>query len=62
LWRHASQVARYGRYRGGVVNPGGFRQVILICHTPLVWELADNMLSVGGGCVAMGDQQAASTE
>jgi DNA repair ATPase RecN len=28
---------------------GSFHQVIFICHSPLVWELADNILSVGGG-------------
>jgi hypothetical protein len=31
---------------------GGFHQVIFICHTPLVWELADSILSVSGGCVS----------
>jgi hypothetical protein len=41
---------------------GGFHQAIFICHTPLVWELADSILSVGGGCVVMGNQQVASTE
>jgi exonuclease SbcC len=35
---------------------GGFHQVIFICHTPLVWELADNILSVGGGRVYVGDR------
>jgi len=28
---------------------GGFHQVIFICHSPLVWELADSILSVGEG-------------
>ena len=32
---------------------GGFHQVNFICHTPLVSELADCILSVGGGCVVM---------
>ena len=41
---------------------GGFHQVIFICHTPLVWELADRVLSVAGGGVVMGDQQADSVE
>jgi exonuclease SbcC len=40
---------------------GGFHQVIFICHTPLVWELADSILSVRGGCVVMGDREAAVT-
>jgi len=39
---------------------GGFRQVIYICHTPLVWELAENVLSVGGGGGAMTDQGTSS--
>jgi exonuclease SbcC len=34
---------------------GGFHQVIFICHTPLVWELADRVLSVGDGRVVMGN-------
>jgi exonuclease SbcC len=38
---------------------GGFHQVIFICYTPLVWELADKLLSVGSGCVAVGNRQAA---
>jgi exonuclease SbcC len=41
---------------------GGFHQVIFICHTPLVLELADSILAVGGGCVTMGNQQAAPTD
>ena len=41
---------------------GAFHQVIFICHTPLVWELADAILSVGGGCVVRGDREAAVTE
>jgi hypothetical protein len=40
----------------------GFHQGIFICHTPLVTELADNILSVGKGCVALGDRPAALKE
>jgi exonuclease SbcC len=40
---------------------GGFHQFIFICHTPLIWELADAILSVGGGCVVLGDREAAVT-
>jgi ABC-type lipoprotein export system ATPase subunit len=40
---------------------GGFHQVVFICHTPLVWELADTTISVGGGCVVMDDREAAVT-
>jgi exonuclease SbcC len=36
---------------------GGFHQVVFICHTPLVWELADRSLKVGGGSVLIGDQR-----
>jgi hypothetical protein len=39
---------------------GGFHQVIFICHTPLVWELADRVLSVHGGSVVAGDREAAA--
>ena len=34
---------------------GGFHQVIFICHTPLVWDLADSLLSVGNGGVFVGN-------
>ena len=36
---------------------GGFHQVIFICHTPLVWELADRILSVGDGLVQSGNSE-----
>jgi exonuclease SbcC len=52
----------YLRMLRPAMDLGGFHQVIFICHTPLVWELADRVLSVGGGCVVMGDRQAVSTE
>lgn len=38
---------------------GGFHQVSFICHTPLVLELADAILSVGGRWVVLGDHQTA---
>jgi hypothetical protein len=41
---------------------GGLRQVIFICHAPLVRDLADVILSVGGGCLVIGSQQAAFIE
>jgi hypothetical protein len=34
---------------------GSFHQVIFICHTPLVWQLADRILSVGDGRVVVGN-------
>ena len=51
----------YVRMLRRVMNQGGFHQVIFICQMPLVPELADDSLSVVGGCVVMGDQQAASS-
>jgi ABC-type hemin transport system ATPase subunit len=51
----------YVRLLRRAMDLGGFHQVIFICHTPLVWELADDVLSVGGGCVVMGDREAAVT-
>jgi len=52
----------YVRMLRRAMDLGGFHQVIFICHTPLVWELADGFLSVGGGRVVVGNQQEASTE
>jgi exonuclease SbcC len=39
----------YVRILRRAMDLGSFHQVIFICHSPLVWELADNILSVGGG-------------
>jgi hypothetical protein len=36
---------------------GGFHQVIFICRTPLVRELADRILSVGNGRAVLGDSE-----
>jgi len=58
----AANAKEYVRMPRRAMDLGGFHQVIFICHTPLVWELADDILSVGGGCVVMGDQQPASAE
>jgi exonuclease SbcC len=52
----------YVRMLRRAMDLGGFHQVIFICHTPLVWELADSVLSVGSGCIMIGDQQAAPTD
>lgn len=41
----------YVRMLRRAMDIGGFHQVIFICHSPLVWELADNIVSVGGGNV-----------
>ena len=45
----------YVRMLRRAMDLGGFHQVIFICHTPLVWELADRILSVGDGRVVAGD-------
>ena len=41
---------------------GGFHQVIFICHTPLVWELADQILTVGDEHVVVGNLEGAFSE
>jgi DNA repair ATPase RecN len=41
-------------------NLGEFHQVISVCHTPLLWELAANILAVEGGFAEMGNQQYAN--
>jgi exonuclease SbcC len=51
----------YVRILCRAMDLGAFHQVIFICHTPFVLELADSILSVGGGCVVMGDREAAVT-
>ena len=52
----------YVRMLRRAMDLGGLHQMIFICHTPLVWEPADDILSVGGGCVCVGDRRAAMTE
>jgi DNA repair protein SbcC/Rad50 len=47
----------YVRMLRRAMDIGGFHQVIFICHTPLVWELADNILSVGHGSVTAGSSK-----
>jgi hypothetical protein len=39
------------------MNLGEFHQVISVCHTPLLWELADRILSVGDGLVQIGNSE-----
>jgi hypothetical protein len=36
--------------------------VIFICHTPLIYELADAVLTIGGGSVFTEDQGVAITK
>jgi exonuclease SbcC len=52
----------YVRMLRRAMDLGGFHQVIFICHTPLVWELADSILSVRGGMVYVGNQKTAVAE
>ncbi len=40
----------------------GSHQVVFICHTPLVWELADRILDVCGGQVSVGGWETAVIE
>jgi hypothetical protein len=57
----ATNAKEYVRIVRLAMNLGGFHQVIFIRHTPLAWEPAYTVLSAGGGCVAFGNRQAAST-
>ena len=51
----AANGKEYVRMLRRAMDLGGFHQVIFICHTPLVWELADNILSICRGRVVVGD-------
>jgi len=50
----------YVRMLRRAMDLGGFHQVIFICHSPLVWELADRILLVSGGRVLAGGRGAAA--
>ena len=52
----------YVRMLRRAMDLGAFHQVIFICHTPLVWELADRILSVGDGRVVVGNGGETVTE
>jgi exonuclease SbcC len=58
----AANGKEYVRMLRRAMDLGGFHQVIFICHTPLVWELADRVLTIGGGSVFAEDQGAAITK
>ncbi|MGD0228349.1 MAG: AAA family ATPase [Terriglobia bacterium] len=58
----AANGKEYVRMLRRAMDLGGFHQVIFICHTPLVWELADSIVSVGGGSVVVGDPGTAASE
>jgi exonuclease SbcC len=52
----AANGKEYVRMLRRAMDLGGFHQVIFICHAPLVWELADRVLSVAGGGVVVGSR------
>ena len=54
----ATNAKEYVRMLRRAMDLGGFHQVIFICHTPLVWELADRILEVHGGQVSPGGETA----
>jgi DNA repair protein SbcC/Rad50 len=58
----ATNAKEYVRMLRRAMDLGGFHQVIFICHTPLVWELADRTLSVGDGRVGVGNSGEVATE
>ena len=53
----AANANEYVRMLRRAMDLGAFHQVIFICHTPLVWELADRILSVGDGRVVVGKSE-----
>jgi ABC-type hemin transport system ATPase subunit len=52
----------YVRMLRQATDLGGFYQVIFICHTQLVWELADQILTVGDGHAVIGNLEGAVSE
>jgi len=58
----AANGKEYVRMLRRAMDLGSFHQVIFICHTPLVWELADQILTVGDGRVVVGNLKGAVSE
>ncbi len=58
----AANAKEYVRMLRRAMELGGFYQVIFICHTPLVWELADCILSVRDGRIVVATQEVAVAE
>jgi exonuclease SbcC len=54
----ATHGKEYIRMLRRAMDLGGFHQVIFICHTQIVWELADRILEVHGGQVSPGRETA----
>jgi DNA repair protein SbcC/Rad50 len=57
----ATNAKEYVRMLRRAMDLGGFHQVIFICHTPLVWELADSILEIRDHRVSVGDRNTASS-
>jgi ABC-type hemin transport system ATPase subunit len=53
----SASAKEYIRMLRSAMDLGGFHQVIFICHTPLVRELADRIFSVGNGRAVLGDSE-----
>ncbi len=53
----SANAKEYMRMLRSAMDLGGFHQVNFICHTPLVRDLADRILSVGNGRVVLGDSE-----
>jgi exonuclease SbcC len=58
----ATNAKEYVRMLRRAMDLGGFHQVVFICHTSLVWELADRILSVGDGRVVVGSSGEGATD
>jgi ABC-type lipoprotein export system ATPase subunit len=52
----------YVRMPRRAMDLGGSHQVMFICHTPLVWELADQILTVGDGHAVVENLEGAVSE
>jgi len=52
----------YVRMLRRAMDLGGFHQVVFICHTSLVWKLADQIVTVGDGHVVVGNLEGAVSE
>jgi len=58
----ATNAKEYVRMLRRAMDLGGFHQVVFICHSPLVWELANRILSVGDGRVLLGNSEVVVTD
>jgi ABC-type lipoprotein export system ATPase subunit len=58
----ATNAKEYVRMLRRAMDLVGFRKVVFICHAPLVWEMADNILSVRDGRVIIGNSRNVVTD